>query len=302
MVLTAPLTTMRAKRAFLALACVFFALCGCGAPKASEPVQEPVAGAVDTVALIRASLEANRKERDRPGELMDLIRLGKALSASGEHKEAPDELARAIKLAVKLQDPKGLADAHGAMSEARLGAGDTVAALESIEKAFEIDSKLAVVSQARLNLKGLILIRSGRPAEALVVLKSSLAIKGDRELLSDAMRLSGVASRQTGDDAAWFFGEAYRLDRELGRTGMVALDLRELAELNFEKGRHDEALFLFERSYAAYLEAGAFDMALKGLDRLIDAANGLGRPEKAGYYSGLREELLRNTSVGGAAR
>ena len=269
MVLTAPLTTMRAKRAFLALACVFFALCGCGAPKASKPVQEPVAGAVDTVALIRASLEANRKERDRPGELMDLIRLGKALSASGEHKEAPDELARAIKLAVKLQDPKGLADAHGAMSEARLGAGDTVAALESIEKAFEIDSKLAVVSQARLNLKGLILIRSGRPAEALVVLKSSLAIKGDREL---------------------------------GRTGMVALDLRELAELNFEKGRHDEALFLFERSYAAYLEAGAFDMALKGLDRLIDAANGLGRPEKAGYYSGLREELLRNTSVGGAAR
>ncbi len=302
MVLSASLAKLCAKGAFLALACVIFALWGCSAPRYAKTVQGPAVGAADTVAEIRASLEANRKERDRVGELADLMRLGKALSASGEHDEAVSELARAVRLASRLKDQKGLAEAHAATAEAWLKAGDTKSALESIEKAFEIDLKLALVSQARLNLKGLILIKSGRPADALVALRPSSAMKDDKGLLSEAMRLSGVASRQTGEDGAWFFGEAYRLDRELGRTAMVALDLRELAELNLEKGRHDEALFLFERSYAAYIEADSFDMALEGLERLIEAANGIGRVEKARYYTGLREELLRNRTEGATAR
>jgi len=298
-VLFNPFTKMMTKSTLLALACIIFALWGCGAGKASKtPMQEAevnFGAEKNAIAGLRASLASNQKARDRQGELAVLISLGKALTSSGEYKEAQDELARAIKLAGKLKDSKGLADSYGTLAEARLKAGNPEAALESIDRAVEIDSKLGYPSQARLNLKGLVLLRTGRPAEAIDALKSaSGAAGGDTELLSDNMRLSGIASRQTGSDALWYFSEAYRLDRELGRTGKVAFDLEQLAELNFESGRYDEALFLFERSYSAYMEAGATDMAIRGLDRLIEAAKGLGRYEKALYYSGIREDLLRN--------
>lgn len=279
-------------------------LWGCGAGEGLRtPPDVEIGSQGAAISGIRASLEANRKARNRPGELADLINLGKALCSSGAHNDALDELARAVKLANKLKDPKAQAEAHAAYALASLEAGSPEKALESVEKAIEIDFKSGEQSQARLNLKGLALIRSGRPGDALDVLKSSTSIEGGgKELLAEAMRLSGTASRQTNGNALWYFSEAYRLDRELGSTEKAAFDLDQLAELNFEQGRYDEAVFLFERSYSAYLQAGSTDMAIKGLDKLIEATEGLGRRDKAVHYIGIREDLLRKRTPGGDAR
>lgn len=254
----------------------------------------------------RESLRINRSIDNRAGELKDLINIGRLLVLAGESIQAEAVLKEAASLATRLTDNRGLSEAQASLAKALLWAGRREAALAAIEKALEADASAGYRSGERLNLKGLILIESGMSSEAMEVLReaASLNMAGrDRLELANSYRAMGMAARSMGDSgAAGHFSAAYELDRQVGEPGRIAFDLKNLGELGLEAGRADEALFLLERSFYAYLGAGQTAMAAEGLDRLAAECRRLGLEEKALYYEGIREDILRSPAEGGQGR
>lgn len=190
-------------------------------------------------------------------------------------------------------------------AEALLLSGKPEMALKVLDRADKSPGQ-ARDSGARLNLRGLALIEAGRHADAFNTLMSAAEANrdsGDKAGLARSYRSLGLAAMKSGrEDALSFFREAYLLDREAGDMENVGYGLGKMAEIDLQKGRHEEAVFLLERSYAAYLEAGSPEGALQALESLIRALSALGQDGRAAYYSGIKEDVLKKMEDGRQGR
>lgn len=258
-------------------------------------------GDSDAIDGLRKTLDGKRNEGDRQGELSALLDMGKALVSSGRYVEAEKTARQAARLGKKLKDETGLSFAYDLQAEAWLFSGRPEKALKVLDKAGK-ESGAGQESGTRLNLRGLALMEMGKHAEASRVLMSALDANrrsGDKAGLAESYRALGLAAMAAkSPDALTFFMEAYRLDRESGDMENVGYGLGKMAEIALEKGRREEAVFLFERSYAAYKETGSEKGALNGLESLIEVLRALGQDEKALYYTGVKEDILKKMEGG----
>jgi len=252
-----------------------------------------------------AAFKENGGKLGSGGELPALLEMGRALVSTGMYVEAQKTAKRAARLGKKLKDEKGVSAAYDLQAEALLLSGSPEKALKALDRADKEPGE-GRFSGTRLNLRGLALMEAGRHEEAFGVLMSALDANrdsGDSAGLARSYRALGLAAMGAENrDALRFFNEAYRLDREANDMANVGYDLGRMAEIALQKGRVEEAVFLFERSYAAYMEAGSEEGALKGVGSLIDALRSLGQDERAGYYSGVKEVILKKIESGGQGR
>jgi class 3 adenylate cyclase/tetratricopeptide (TPR) repeat protein len=144
------------------------------------------------------------------------------------------------------------------MGELANAAGHCAAALDAAERLWLPD----VLAQA-LNTKGLILIRDGHREEGMALLKHSLEIALEHDVLDAAQRAyynlgSILTNRDRLDEGLRYFRDGLALIRKVGRTseGSPAAMAGNMLYALFRQGNWDEALTL-SKEFPDFSEQGA---------------------------------------------
>lgn len=259
-------------------------------------------GALDSARrLFAASLRVNRSADNRPGEVLDLINLGRVHIAMGGFDEAYAALDDAARLARAVGDRRLAGETHATIAKAGFMSGDYERALENIDESLKIDEDLGYKDiGAKLNLKALVLIEKGRPLVAMALLERSVKLSernGDRATEANSLRAMAVLESGAGrpTSALGLFEAAYEIDAASGDTMKVAYGLERMAEIHYAAGRLEEAAFLLERSYKVNLSGGFSERAAADLAGLIKTCAEMGDGESAARWSETREEVLKET-------
>lgn len=250
-------------------------------------------------------LEALRIDRsigNRPSELLDLINIGRASTQMGDYPASASYLNEAIRLGVSIRDDKNLSEAYATLAQANYLSGDSGSAFDNIEESLGIDERLGYKSGAKLNLKALIYIDSGRRAEAGEVLKKALQInKDDNNLLETANSCRAMARLKRDEnktsEAMDLYRLAYDMDKTNGESKKIASDLEGMGELTLKEGRAKEAIALFERSYIVSLNSNMPSQAVSAIDRIIDTYRSLGDEDKAHFYMNIKNGIVTNAGI-----
>lgn len=250
------------------------------------------------------SLRINRSLDNRPGELLDLINIGRVFIAAGNYDDALNYLNKAAQMAENMKDDSKLSEARATIAKAFLLRGDLSAANDEIERSLAIDARLGSKSGARLNIKGLIYLKSGKVSDARAVLTEALdqnkkednpvEVANSYRALAKALRLQGK------EDAMSFYVSAYELDKSAGDPRKIALDLAGMADVRIQDRRFADAVFYLERSYIVSLNGGYPGEAVRSLDKLISSYREMGNQDKALFYEKVKEVIQRGAQDRGA--
>lgn len=249
------------------------------------------------------SLRINRSIDNRPGELLDLINIGRILISAGDYERARLYISDAVRLALSSGDSGRLSEAYATQAKADLLSGSVSSAIDSIEEALSIDEKLGRISGERLNIKGMIYLREEMLPEASEAFEEALkANRSDGNGIETANSIRALAKirwkERKGREALILYRDAYEIDKGGGDSGKIALDLLGMADIYFGDNDFKEAAFLYERSYIVSLNAGDRAGALKSLEMVIESYRALADEAKVIYYTRMRQGL-RGESVGG---
>lgn len=140
------------------------------------------------------------------------------------------------------------------------------------------------LSGAIHNVKGQLALESGRLDAAVASAKAALGASrssGDRSETANALRLLGVAAIRAGDPAAasGFLGEALAIDRQLGISHKIYLDLIGLGRASTLRGERGAARSFYERAVAV----GRADRNARGVSEaraLMDALGDTSEPQQ----------------------
>ncbi len=249
--------------------------------------------------LFSRAVDEARRVDDRRGELLSLINLARVSLVLGDYKGARSYLSDAISLAVHTGDSKNLSESYATLSKVSYYDGTVEEALDYIERAIELDRKNGSVDTgAKLNMKGLLYMRSGREAEALTVLNEAVEANrkagADLELANSYRALAALRAPLDAEAALELYTKAHAMDSALGDPRKIAVDLRGMADANLLLGRLEEAAFLFERACMVSINASLYEDALENIEKLISVLTDMGRLEEAGRYREIREKITKN--------
>ena len=172
----------------------------------------------------------------------------------------------------------GMIHGHLALTQEHLQSGHHFEALTHLNKALvlqeeyehhQIEIADALVRTAK------ILLKTSHPASALKTLGIANDIYDRRDHLcgiAEVTALMGVGHHLCGNpkQAEEFLREAVTLNRALGRKTRMADSCANLANLCWASGRHDEALRLYRRALALFIEAQCSPEAQKVKQLLND--------------------------------
>lgn len=303
-------------RAFCVMAMLLFAVCvasGCSARKVTAlshaEVMAMEASAEGTEAYLRGdpraalvhfreSLRMNRGIDNRVGETRDLINIGRTLTMLGDYRGAVAVIDEAEVLAISSGHEETLSDAYLTSAKAMYMAGDAREAVEDLDKAVSIRKKLGLGMGSALNLKGVILMKAGRPEDAAVILKKALSANKKRgDVLETANSYRALAELSEKGyypgPAMMLYEAAYEIDKAAGDSRKIALDLGGMAGLRLKEKNLKEAAFLYERAYVVSVNGGLAGQALDALSRIISTYREMGEEEKAGRYMEIKNGISK---------
>ncbi|MBI5492203.1 MAG: tetratricopeptide repeat protein [Deltaproteobacteria bacterium] len=256
-------------------------------------------GKGDADGALRSFIEAlrlNRSIDNRRGEAADLINISRAELALGMTLEAKGHAEEAISAANDAGDGKNMSEAYSTLSMAKYALKDYDGALKGIEDSLAIDGHVGYKSGSKLNLKGLILMESGRIG-AEDAFKDALEANrraNDKTEEANSLRALGeIYATGKPEEALESFKGAYEIDAAAGDPGKIALDLESMAVLHRQAGRTDEALKIFERAYKVSLNSGLYEDALESIDAMIGIYEGLNERETAERYMRIRDGVKK---------
>src|SRR5574337_575798 len=297
---------------FSCIVLVSAVLAGCS-PKAVRPLRPRAAqdaaayeaqgveayGKSDAEGALRSFAEAlrlNRSIDNRLGEAVDLINMARAELALGSVLEAKGHAEEAINASKDASGAKETSEVYSTLAMAKYALRDYDGALKGIEESLAIDGHVGYKTGSKLNLKGLILMESGRTgAEDAFkgALEASRRADDKTEEANSLRALGDLYSDGRPKEALESFKGAYEIDAAAGEPGKIAIDLESIAALHRQAGRTDEALKMFERAYKASLNAGLDEIALGSVDAMIGIYEGLNEKDMAGRYMKIRDDIKK---------
>jgi tetratricopeptide (TPR) repeat protein len=139
---------------------------------------------------------------------------------------------------------------------------------------------------SRLNLASRINLEMGNRSVADGVARQALAKNrsaGQAEEEANSLRILGIVARleKNYGEAEHLLVEALSIDKRLGRSGKIAIDLEELALISQSSGNLKLSLHYLERAGDVHDAAGRKQLAIKLLERRAEIHTLLGESGKA---------------------
>lgn len=289
---------------------------GCFGGKAQTPLPETQLRA--ETALVRGiradqkgdSAEAERQlnqslilstsVEDYPVRATALINLARMHRLRHDLPKAEASIDQA--LAIPLTDSRLAVEAAYEKALLELAMRRPDSALEWAQKA--IAAERGNTLGRRLNLAARIQLARSRWSDAAALAGKALSENrsaGQAEEEANSLRILGIVARneQRYDPAAQFLQEALLIDKRLGKSGKVAVDLEELAETSRAAGRLMDSAVYLERAYEVNLAGGRLRQATENQGALADVYTTLGEGAKA---SRARETARNLEAPAGAAQ
>lgn len=233
------------------------------------------------------ALKINRSIENIEGISADLISIAVIYQKKGDLKTAQVYINEVFTLS-------GVSDAM--KSEAAFENARIFFKLNDLSKSREwVNRSLAlnkgVRDGSRLNLLGRIAFMETKYDEALDTAQNALRINQSnkqRNEEANSIRLTAeiYMAKKSYSDARRYYLNALEIDKELGVSKKIALDLHGLGMLSLNEGNAQDAVSYFIREYEVSSAAEDIDGAVSALDSIADAYKKTGSNQKA-------EEILK---------
>lgn len=274
-------------------ACLLLLLSGCFGGSASKARPE-VQIRAETLMIrgIRADQRGDILEAERL--LTESLRLSSSIEDNPAMARAHINLARLSRLrndtararntadsALALLEPGSPDYAEAAQEKAQVELpGDSALALAWAEKA--VAAEKGTLLGRRLNLLARIQMARGDMDSAILTLKKALDENRQAELKEEeanSLRMMGILARgqQRTTDAERLLTEALEIDKRIGVSTKVAVDLEELSTTALASGAMDKAIALMRRAQEVNLGGGRSSRAAANLRALAEICRRAGR-------------------------
>ena len=202
----------------------------------------------------REAIRVARTVEDTDGIATNAINLSIVYQRMGKMEEARGSLALLLDRSQLVFSQEHLAQA--ALRRAQLDLEERRASAgEWLDRANAYCGRGCSVSDAIQNVRGQLALDAGRPDQAAASARAALNASratGDRTEWANALRLLGEIAIRTGDgaSASGYLGEALAIDRELGASRKIYLDLIALGRASALRGDRAAARSFYERARA----------------------------------------------------
>ncbi len=155
---------------------------------------------------------------------------------------------------------------------------------------------------SRVNILGRIALIENRYDEALSLADSALSLNiNNKDKLEEAnsLRLLAQANMQNGryEKSNEFYLRALDMDKALGNSHGIAMDLRGIGELFLKKGDVNNSIDFFKRAYNVNINSGDINSALSDLELLEKIYRGLGDEKKAQDILNKKSDLEKKADI-----
>jgi tetratricopeptide (TPR) repeat protein len=257
----------------------------------------------EALAEFGEALRCYRSVEDREGVAAELINISRTCRLRGNLGAAREFLAQAGE--ADLLPQHLAAELLFERAKLALAEGDPTTADRYVLKLRALQGEAAPAMTH--NLAGMILLRLGKPQDALREATIALRLAqgaGHRVEEANAYRLlagchAAVGNRQQAEEA---YARALALDRELANPRKIADDLRGLGEIAARYGDSDQAIAFFRRACTVSSNAGDTFSAVQDLQRIEELYRKTGRSADAEQAARLRETLARDIGATGGTQ
>jgi tetratricopeptide (TPR) repeat protein len=236
-------------------------------------------GELDSAALnYREALRLSLAVEDANGIAANAVNLSIVYQRQGNYAEARAALAPLLERATLAHAPGHRAQAALRRAVLDLEQGRAAEAAEWAGRAATWCGEPCAIAGAIRNVQGQLALQAGRLDEAGAAARSALAASrasSETAEIANAQRLLGMVALAAGDGAAATnaLNEALAIDRELGISRRIALDLIGLGRASMLRGERDAAHTYFAR--ALEVSTADRDAAGAGAARtLLDTVKG----------------------------
>lgn len=256
------------------LPCWLVLLASCGSPPPRQPVVMEQAQQVDHAAhramrdgdlarareLFTQALWLQQSQDNLPGTAMAMINLATVSHRMGEDKAALEQLDRILMEDAPAYPPELRVAAAFRKAVILVDGGDAgqmAAAETTLHLAENECSRPCVYTPGISNLRARLLLQKGDYAAALKLAKAVLDTAGtEKEELANARRIAAAAEAAHGryEAALAHYMAVLGLDKELGMSARIAVDLNGIGKVLEQLGRRQEAA-AYARRAAAVIEA-----------------------------------------------
>jgi tetratricopeptide (TPR) repeat protein len=213
-------------------------------------------GELDSAALYyREALRLSLAVEDANGIAANAVNLSIVYQRQGKFDEARASLAPLLERATIAHAPERRAQAALRRAVLDLEERRVAGAAEWAERAATWCGEPCALAAAIRNVQGQLALEAGRIDEASAAARRALAASraaGEAAEIANAQRLLGMAALAGGDGAAALdaLGEALAIDRELGISRRISLDLIGLGRASALRGEREAARAYYERALA----------------------------------------------------
>jgi len=259
---------VRTIRAFLPLLLLVILIVGCGGPqqvpttfhKQETKISKKARDAYENgrydkaLAFYKEALKASRAVEDIDLTAVNLINIAVVYRQMGEIESAQKTVDEILKAAHVAYRPERMAEA--ALIKALLyhDAGDWASSKEWAARSIKLCPAPECGQMGRAyNLKASLALKEGGITEAITLGNQGLKWNREhRDLPETANSLRVIAKATTEgknfSEARTMYDEALAIDKELGLSRKIALDLMGLGHLYLKQGNNQEALKYFQRA------------------------------------------------------
>ena len=247
----------------------------------------------EAAALLTEALTFSTSIDDIPGRITALINLARLNRLQHDPQRAEQHIDRALELIAG--DSSLFAEAAHEKALIELSKGQPIQALVWARKS--VDTESGDQRGSRLNLASRINLELGNRAAADALARRALLenrSSAHAEEEANSLRIMGIVARFAANYAEGerLLLEALSIDKQIGRSGKIAVDLEELAVISQDTGNLKQAARYLERAGDVHGAAGRSQQAVKTLEscaelyaRLGDAVKAGEAREKAGHFA-----------------
>jgi tetratricopeptide (TPR) repeat protein len=234
--------------------------------------------------FFQESLRLSASIGDNKGKAIALINLARLYRLRFQDKTKTRE---AINSALELLTPESDLYPEAAQEKAlsELDSSNIPSALQWGEKAAATEK--GALLGIRLNLLGRVQMAGGDKSAAEITLQKAL-IENRRvehsEEEANSMRMLAIIARggKRLQESDQMLSAALEIDKRLGASSKIAIDMEELAATSLASGATDKALTWLELAYEVNHNGGRQRKAVANLNALADVLENIGQAEEAG--------------------
>lgn len=232
--------------------------------------------------LLTEALTTSSSIEDYPLRTTVLINLARLCRLQKDLPKAEQYMSQALVLVTT--DSALFAEAAHEKALLELARENPATALDWAQKS--IAAEQGNLRGSRRNLAGRIQLTLGDWSTAAALARAALdenRSANQPEEEANSLRILGIVARNEKKyiEGVQFLREALAIDKRIGKSGKISVDLEELAKTTHSAGNMKESAGYLERAFEVNLAAGRLRQAMFNQETLAGIYNMLGEPLKA---------------------